>query len=329
MKDFFPASYSTLSSSALAGFIQNKYGLGSVDCQLILRGVGDTYGVNSHKGRYILRAYRPDQRSLSEITAEVDLLLGLKERGVPVSWPIADRSGACIQAVEAVEGVKHLVLFSYAPGQSVSRLSDGQLHQLGFQMARFHEAARTIELKDRRWTFDQETTLFGPLKGLEPAFVETPEGYEWMQRMAEKAGKKMKELNADSLPAGVCHYDFLPKNFHFDGDKLTFFDFDFFGHGLLANDLMSFWQQLRLDTHFKRMTKEEADAAFEKFLNGYREIRTVSKRELAIIPWLGLGWWLFYGAFHTTHDQFYPIVQPAHFKLRVDLMRSLLEPYLA
>ncbi|HEY6902206.1 MAG TPA: phosphotransferase [Puia sp.] len=325
MNNLFPVSYSTLSSLALVGFLQDKYGLASVGCKLILRGVGDTYRVDSDRGPYILRVYRPDQRSLSQITAEVDLLLSLKERGVPVSWPIADRSGVHIQAVGAMEGTKHLVLFSYAPGRSVSKLNDRQLHQLGFQMARFHAAAQTIELGDARWTFDPETTLFGPLKVLQPAFAEDPEGQEWVLRIAERVNEKMAELDADSLPSGICHYDFLPKNFHFEGDGITFFDFDFFGRGLLANDMMSFRQQLCLDTYFKRMTKEEADEAFEKFLQGYREIRPVSDRELAIIPFLAPGWWLFYGAFHTTHDQFYPLVQPAHFKLRVDLMRKLLE----
>lgn len=195
-------------------------------------------------------------------------------------------------------------------------------------MARFHAAARTIGLQDKRWTFDLETTLVKPLELLRPAFTEDPAGYEWAMRMAAKVKEKMELLDADSLPFGICHYDFLPKNFHFEGDEITFFDFDFFGKGLLANDMMSFWQQLCLDTHFGRMTKEEAGEDFERFLTGYRKIRPVSERELAIIPFLALGWWLFYGAFHTTHDQFYPLVQPAHFKLRVDLMRKLLEPYL-
>ncbi len=117
MSHLFPASYSTLSATALAGFIGQKYGFVSVKCKMILRDVGDTYLVDRGDTRFILRVYRPDQRSLSQIKAETDLLLALKERGIPVSWPITDQSGLVIQSVDAAEGVKHMVLFSFAPGR--------------------------------------------------------------------------------------------------------------------------------------------------------------------------------------------------------------------
>lgn len=336
MNNLFPVSYSTLSSVALAAFIQEKYGFVSVTCKMILRGVGDTYlvttgGAGTHADgldlRFILRVYRPDQRSLSQIRAETDLLLALKERNIPVSWPIADNSGAVIQSAGAMEGVKHMVLFSYAPGRSVSKLNEKQLYNLGYQMARFHVVSQTIKLQDKRWTFDLDTTLFRPLEILRGTFSEDPEGYAWMSQAAKNVKEKLGQLNADSLPFGCCHFDFLPKNFHFDGDAITFFDFDFFGYGLLANDIMVFWQHLCLDVHFGRMTRDEADQAYARFLAGYQEVRPVSRRELAVVPYLSLGLWLFYAAFHTTHDQFYAFVQPAHFKLRIDLCRKLIEPY--
>jgi Ser/Thr protein kinase RdoA (MazF antagonist) len=337
MNNLFPISYSTLSAFALAAFIQEKYGFPSVRCKMILRGVGDSYLITAAPGagqdvegsdsRFILRVYRPDQRSLSQIMAEIDLLLALKLRGVPVSWPIADRSGAVIQAVEAGEGMKHMVLFSYAPGRSVLKLNEKQLYNLGYQMARFHEASRTIELQDKRWTFDLETTLFKPLERLRSFYADDSERYAWLQRAASSAKEKLEQLNAATLPAGFCHFDFLPKNFHFDGDAITFFDFDFFGYGLLANDIMVFWQHLCLDMHFGRMTQDEGKQAYHLFLKGYQDVRPVSRRELAAVPYLSLGWWLFYADFHTTHDQFYPLVQPAQLELRNDLIRKLMEKH--
>jgi Ser/Thr protein kinase RdoA (MazF antagonist) len=333
MNNLFPASYSTLSSLALAEFIRERYGFVPVECKMILRGVGDTYLVTTvaqadRAGtQFILRVYRPDQRSLSQIRAETDLLLALKERDIPVSWPIADSSGLVIQSVDAIEGTKHLVLFSFAPGRSVVKLNEKQLYNLGYQMARFHLASQTIELADKRWSFDVETTMFGPLEDLRDAFAENAEGYAWMQQAAKNAREKLEQLDADSLPFGCCHFDLLPKNFHYDGDAITFFDFDFFGYGLLANDIMVFWQHLCLDVHFGRMTRDEADRAYAGFLSGYQDVRPVSRRELSAVPYLSLGWWLFYMRFHSTHDQFYPLVQPALFKLRVDLVRKLMEPY--
>jgi len=325
--NLFPASYSTLSSSALAAFIHQKYGWAAVECKMILRGVGDSYLITVWGGaeRYILRVYRPDQRNLAQITAETSLLLTLKQKDIPVSWPVKDLSGTIVQTVKAVEGRRHMVLFTYAPGTTVPKLNERQLHTLGFQMARFHEASRVIELPDQRWIFDTETTLFKPLKLLRDAFGEDTEGYQRMQETAGTISRKLKALGADSLPFGCCHFDLLPKNFHFEGDSITFFDFDFFGFGLLANDIMVFRQHLLMEVNFGRMTRQEADRAYALFLAGYQEVRPLSSRELEVVPYLGVGWWLFYAGFHTTHDQFYPLVQPAHFKLRVNLMRKLME----
>jgi Ser/Thr protein kinase RdoA (MazF antagonist) len=353
MNNLFPASYSTLSSAALAAFIHEKYGLSSVECKMILRGVGDTYsvkvsgtagagvggsgagagGTGSRAGAlaagvdtwFILRVYRPDQRSLSQIKAETDLLLALKERDIPVSWPIADSSGAVIQSVDAIEGRKHMVLFSFAPGRSVLKLNERQLYNLGYQMARFHMASQTIELEDQRWTFDAETTLFEPLERIRGIFAHDPEAYAWMQKAVKFAAGKLDELDAASLPSGICHFDFLPKNFHFDGEDITFFDFDFFGHGIFANDIMTFWQHLSIDAHFGRITQEEFGQSYALFLRGYQDLRPLSRRELAVIPYLSLGFWLFYISFHTTHDQFYPFIQADHLKLRSDLIRKLME----
>ena len=327
MSAIFPASYSTLSSLALASMIAERYGIPDLRCELILRGVGDTYLVESATDRYILRAYRSSHRTLPQIRAEMEMLLALKRAEVPAAYPIQDLAGVEIQAVEAVEGERHLVLFNYAPGQPVSILNERQLRPLGHQMARFHAVSSTITLSDKRWNFDFETTLFGPIAMLKHAFREDPEGYAWVQQAARKAEKALNELGASEFAAGYCHFDFLPKNFHFVGDSITFFDFDFLGYGWLVNDIMSFWEQLCLDVHFGRMKQHEADEAYDIFLDAYGEVRPLSAVELRAVPWLSLGWWLFYMGFHTTHDQFTPLVQPAHFKLRVNLMRQLMERY--
>jgi Ser/Thr protein kinase RdoA (MazF antagonist) len=257
----------------------------------------------------------------------VELLMALKQAGVPAAYPIADLAGSEVQAVEAVEGTRHLVLFNYAPGHAVGTLSETQLRTLGHQMARFHDVSSAITLSDPRWNFDFETTLFRPIKMLKHAFREDPEGYAWVQQSAGKAENALNELGVSGFPAGYCHFDFLPKNFHFDGESITFFDFDFIGYGWLVNDIMSFWQQLCLDAHFGRMTQQAADDAYAIFLGAYRAVRPLSEAELKAVPWLSLGWWLFYMAFHTTHDQFYPLVQPAHLKLRLGLMQQLMERY--
>jgi Ser/Thr protein kinase RdoA (MazF antagonist) len=98
-----------------------------------------------------------------------------------------------------------------------------------------------------------------------------------------------------------------------------------YSYGWLINDLMTFHVQLSLDAHFGRLTREAATNAFDTVLAAYRQYRPLSDAEKSAIPWLGLGWWCFYMAFHATHDQFYPLVQPSQLRARTALIRKLTE----
>ncbi|MEC5145900.1 phosphotransferase [Chitinophaga sp. 212800010-3] len=327
MKTVFPASYSTLCPVALSSLIAKKYSLENVNGKLLVRGVGDTYLITSSKGRFILRVYRSTHRSLPHISAEVALLQALKKAGVSVSYPIPDISGDPVQQLEAIEGTRHAVLFSYAPGKVVRALSENQLRALGQEMARFHNVSSSVQLNETRWDFDLETTLFEPLKMLKPAFAEDPEGYNWLQQAAKQAAEKLSQLNTAEFSKGYCHFDFLPKNFHFEDDSVTFFDFDFMGYGWLVNDIMTFYLHLTLDVFNGRMTQQTADNDYAIFLDAYRQCRPVSEEELAAVPYLILGFWLFYMGFHTTHDQFYAFIQPAHLKGITGLLKHLAGTY--
>jgi Ser/Thr protein kinase RdoA (MazF antagonist) len=327
MPQIFPTVYSTFCTTALAGLVSEKFGLIDVNCQMLLRGVGDTYLIQAQEKRYILRVYRSSHRNYTQIKAETELLMALKQAEVPVSYPISDLSGRLILSVWAAEGERHAVLFSYAPGKALAVLNQKQLGELGRQMARFHTVSSAIELGDSRWRFDLDTTLFNPLEKLKASFAADPEMYDWLSSAAKRVQHKLATLNTDAFSEGYCHFDFMPKNFHFEADAVTFFDFDFFGSGWLVNDIMTFWQHLCLDVHYGKIAQEAADQAYATFLAGYRECRTLSEDELAAVPYLGLGFWLFYLYFYTTHDQFYPLLQPSHLKARTLLIRQLMERY--
>lgn len=328
MKSFFPATYSTLCATALSALVTENYGLTGSQCQLLLRGVGDTYLVRSAFGQHVLRVYRNTHRNLAQIREEVQLLLGLQAAGVSVSYPIADRSGNTIQVINAVEGERHAVLFSYAAGHSVKQMKETQLRSLGREMARFHKTAQTIAQNGSRWRFDLETTLYRPLIQLQPSIeAADPETYNWLKQAASQVAAKLSLLNADQFPEGYCHFDFLPKNFHFENDMVTIFDFDFMGYGWLVNDIMSFWQHLSLEVYTQRMTQVNADDAYARFLEGYKEHNAVSEAELAAVPYLSLGFWLFYMGFHTTHDQFYPFAQPTQQKVYTTLVKHIAATY--
>ncbi|GGH75653.1 Ser/Thr protein kinase RdoA (MazF antagonist) [Filimonas zeae] len=327
MKSFFPATYSTLSTDALARLLTEKYGLTGVQCQLLMRGVGDTYSVTCDQARYILRAYRPSHRSLPQVQEEVDLLLALHQAGVSVSYPLKDTTGEAVQLLNAIEGERCAVLFTYAPGQSAIKLSESQLRVFGREMARFHNVSATLAPKGARWNFDLNTLLFHPLETLKAGLAEDTENYRWLADTAERIRQRLAQTDTTAFSKGYCHFDFLPKNFHFDGDTVTFFDFDFMGHGWLVIDIMTFWQHLAVDVYAGRATQQEMDDAYRVFLEGYREYREISEEELAVVPYLAPGFWLFYMSFHTTHDQFYVYTTAAYRKVYIGVVKHLVKTY--
>ncbi len=327
MKPVFPATYSTLCPIALAQLVTTGYEIEDVRCRLLVRGVGDTYLIEASSGRYILRAYRRSHRNLQQIEEETALLLALKQAGISVSYPVTDSSGKVIQTLEAAEGKRHAVLFSYAPGKAVRQLTEQQLRILGREMARFHQVSSTLTLGKARWHFDTETTLFKPLALLEPAFSGDAESYAWLQDTAKRIEQKLWQADTSGFSKGYCHFDFLPKNFHFDGDAITLFDFDFMGYGWLIYDIASFWQHLMLEVYAGRMTQRAADDAYSALLEGYREYRRISNPELVLVPYLSIGFWLFYMGFHTTHDQFYAFIQPGQLSIFTGFLKHLVATY--
>ena len=99
------------------------------------------------------------------------------------------------------------------------------------------------------------------------------------------------------------------------------------GYGWLLYDLTGFWQHLCLDVYAGRMTQAAADDAYAVFIDAYTEHRSLSKQELEAVPYLSLGFWLFYMGFHTTHDQFLPFIQPGQLKFFAGFLRHLVEKH--
>jgi Ser/Thr protein kinase RdoA (MazF antagonist) len=326
----FPAQYSTLSAAALKPYIGAAYNLNLLTCKYLLRGVSDTYVLEGVTSKYILKIYREQHRSLEEIKGEVELLNGLKAAGASVAYPLEDIFNGQIQKFEAAEGIRYGILFSYAEGKPVLDLNDEQLKTVGRQMAAVHNITSIIELKYPRKAYTVDTTLTQPIKVLEPAFAELPDEYAYLKDIALKVIEKLESFNLAAFSYGYCQYDFLPKNFHFsDSGKLTFFDFDFAGQGYLANDLMSFFVHFFMHVYAGKLTEEEADRMYQVFIAAYREVRPVSDEEIGAIPYLGVGFWIFYLGFQQEHfdDWSNPFFGTRFVKDRVALIKTWVNKY--
>ena len=84
----FPAVASVLSPTALAMEISHQYPIGEViDCTLLRAYVNDVYMLKTQSGKYIIKVFRANWRTESEIRYELEFLFHLHKNGVGVSLP--------------------------------------------------------------------------------------------------------------------------------------------------------------------------------------------------------------------------------------------------
>lgn len=299
--EIFPTQYSTLSASALNIALQQAYGLKDTTCRLLIRNVSDTYVLEGSTSKYIFKLYRDAHRSLEEIRGELALLNTLQQQCGNVAYPIKDLEGAEIQQFRAAEGLRNGVLFSFAKGDVVYDLSDEQLALLGREMAKVHNVTALLELPFHRREYSIQTTLLDPIRIIEPAFRNLPDEYAALKAMVLAVADEMSVLDMATFSYGYCHYDFLPKNFHFDGDCITFFDFDFAGKGYLVNDIASFLVHYFIEQMNGKLSAEEAKRCFLVFVEHYRKHRALSDEALRSLKLFGFAFWMFYFQFHFEH----------------------------
>ncbi len=300
--EIFPVQYATLSAKALGERIATVYNLPVTQCRYLLRGVSDTYVVTTTAERYILKVYRDAHRSVDEIRGEIALLDILVSGGAKVVRPIADTAGEKMLPLQAPEGLRYAVLFSFAAGDTLAEFDEEQLGIIGREMAFNHNILATLELPWPRKAYTHETTVARPLALLQPAFETYPEGYERLQKTAARVAEKLAAFDTEKFNQGYCHYDYFPKNFFFDGEnRFTLFDFDFAGKGYLAYDLASIFVHFYFDVRYKQKPQEKAKKELDTIVAGYRQLRAISEEELEAIPLLAYQLLLFYLGFQQEN----------------------------
>lgn len=273
----FPVEYSSLSAAALLNLVIHAYGLPKDSTLVFLkRGFNDTYLITGGAKKFILRIYKHNWRNLQDIESELELLHVLKANGVGVSFPIPDINLNFIQILQAPEGVRYGVLFSYAEGEPVKKLSPEQAFLLGIASADMHLITKNIKLPATAQDYDIAKQFSHTLNVLHTVLSNHPAQFRFLQQL-EHSFLNAFESGAQ-LVSGICHGDLQAENFHMTPDnQFTFFDFDFFGKGYLVYDIGVFmWYD----------HKNKPPEIMNAFLKGYERTRKLSDEEHRAIPWL-------------------------------------------
>ena len=282
-KHSLPALRSVLTPEPLLRAAREHYTIErGAACDLIHRGVNDTYAVTAPGQRFALRVYRHDWRTNAEIQWELSLLEHLDAEGAPVSAPVRTRSGNRFSIVLAPEGPRPVALFRFVSGKECigDAMNVPHARAYGRSLAAIHLRMDTFQAGHSRFELDLDYLLTRPLAALEPRMTGRSQDITYLHRLADDIREAVVEFDDRGLSRGLCHGDASGANAHLDQrGEFTFFDFDGAGSGWRSYDIASFrWGMLRYGS------REAADENFEAFLEGYREVRGLAKVDEEAVP---------------------------------------------
>jgi len=279
----FPVTESTLSTKHLAQFIASHYGFENATCKLLRTGMNHLYLVTTGTEQYVFRVYTVDWRTRLDIEEELRLLNHIKANGISVSYPIADAHGNYIQELEAPEGLRYGVLFSFAPGKKDPRFTAELSRLIGVTMARLHNVTEGFLLQ--RVSYNEETLLDRSFEMTSDFFGTASPEMKFVKGVTDLLRSEYRNADIAQLPVGAVHMDIWFDNMHLDGNEITLFDFDFCGNGWLVHDVAYFIYQLC----FTNPVETDYIAKRDAFLEGYESVRPLSTEEKRMIPYAALG----------------------------------------
>lgn len=286
----FPVISSILSPKDIATFVREQYSwTANTICRLLKAGINHTYCIDRENESFIFRIYCYNWRTKEDILEELNLLLLLKQNNIAVSYPIADNSNNYIQILDAPEGQRFAVLFSYAQGRKLQNYSNDVHFEIGKLMAQIHEV--TMGLEQKRTTYSSDILLHQSLNNIRQFLSDDTDEMQFLLNTQPLLDQEI--LNADTrfLRKGIVHLDIWFDNLNItERNEITLFDFDFCGNGWLCLDIAYYIMQLH-------NTEKDAQVRVEKinaFYNGYETIEKITDEEKRLIPTLGVCLFYFY-----------------------------------
>jgi Ser/Thr protein kinase RdoA (MazF antagonist) len=270
-------------------------------CSRLHEGLNDAYLIETATDRFVLKLYRAGWRTREEVLYEVDALLHLHGKGVPVACPLPASDGSSVQSVPTAEGERQAVLFTHAGGVEAACLDPALCRRMGHIQAAVHNAADDFHSPHPRFALDLDHLLTEPLARLEPLLAHRDEDWQLLLTVASVVRRRVEQQTTEGVDWGFCHGDLVPQNVRFSGDQFCLFDFECSGPGWRASDLALFHTYL-LD---ERAQIAAVEPLWEAFLEGYRTRRPLRSTDLALVStlaaakqvWvLGIHAWLWHTA---------------------------------
>jgi Ser/Thr protein kinase RdoA (MazF antagonist) len=287
----FPVTNSMLSAKHIVLFLQQKYGLTEkTTCRILKAGINDTYLVSDGTVKYVFRVYSLGWRTQAEIQAELALLHDLHQNDIAVSYPVADSENVFIQTLNAPEGQRFAVLFTYADGEKLHHITAETHFLVGQLMARLHKV--NYGKKIDRVSYTPQILLIDALAQISPFLNGKCEEMTFMRSAQAYLLHEFANADLSLMRQGAVHLDIWFDNINVTpSQKVTIFDFDFCGNGSLALDIAYYVMQLH---NIERYEADSYQPKVDSFIQGYETITPISAEEKRLLPMLGVSLYFFY-----------------------------------
>ena len=267
-------SHSVLHPDWLAAEVARRYSLqGEVGGFLLYRGMNDVYLIKDAVGKHALRVWRRSWRDVDAVSYELNFLDFLRSRNFPASTPIRARDGSLYFKVNSPEGERAVALYGWAPGRKFGdMLNEGTAERIGALFAELHLLGLEYT-RGHRFSTDDAVSFMVNLPALLEFVYDRPDDARDYALLAPRLVERLRALQNEDVPLGVCHRDFHPSNVHVDDDgRITLLDFDAAGEEFLMQDVKNFvWGNL-----FYGFSPAYGDA----FERGYQTVRPFTAAEV-------------------------------------------------
>ncbi len=273
--EVFPAIYSTLTSEALVSRILPCYEINGVTrCQFWNRGLSDVYLVETQTNPYILRVSHAHWRSKFDIDFELELLDFLRQRHIPVAYPLRTHESQLSVEINAPEGKRYASLFTYAPGRvALGDLTPTQGRILGETVAKLHLAAADFRSQAKRQPLTLEYLLDNSLQIIAPFLHHKPQDLTYLVDAIAQIKHQLQDFPKEPPFWVICWGDPHSGNAHFTPDnQVTLFDFDQCGYGWRIFEIAKFFQ-VALCSGVGRTIREA-------FVRGYQSVQEIAAYEI-------------------------------------------------
>lgn len=290
MAQEFSVTHSILSAEKIRELIIQKYGISeAAECKLFRAAMNHLYIVSDGDKKFVFRVYTFNWRTRLEIDEELRLLLHLKNSNTSVSYPISDISNELVQELNAPEGKRYGVLFSYAKGSKTAKFSADASFFIGEGLAEIHRASEMFSLE--RINYNTHTLLDESLIRTKLFFNKISDEILFLETLSSFLKIKFDNVDEKQIRSGAVHLDVWFDNMHINEEnRVTFFDFDFCGNGWLCLDISYFLFQL----FSTNLNENEYLVKAESFLKGYENVTKISEEEKRILPYLCLAIMTYY-----------------------------------